>query len=62
MSNQGKGKEEQKKFYDLKQAIPKLKPISYELNSNKENKEIFDKQDWLLLKLIIEINEVYFRE
>ena len=67
MTNKDKAlatKEEQMKFYQLKGALPNLKLVKIELNQNKENRggDVWDKQDWLLVKLMIDIEEMFLRE
>eukprot|EP00347_Sterkiella_histriomuscorum_P012918 403366723 len=47
-------------FLNLVRHLPKISEIRNELKYNKENIENFEKQDWLLLKFIMESYERYY--
>ena len=54
--------EDMKRFHMLKKSLPSFKSIIAEVNSNQESGSVYEKQDRLLIKLIIEIYDLFMRE
>ena len=44
--------------------MPLLKEIKreFKMKNDKENKNVYEKQDWLMIKLMIEVHEIYARD